>query len=490
MRHHGWRHMCVAMRTGGLSVGALVFLAGCQQYERQPLDLTAHRSTLNDRSLEVGRIHGFLDRLRGLGGEAPDTFSFDDGLTPAEGEVVALFYNADLREARLAAGVALASFENAGLWDDPEFGFGFDGAEILSPSGSPFEFGLTLSLTIPISGRLEVEKARAGAAYEAELRRLVAAEWATRADVRRAWASWTVAEERLRLLREAIAQIERITTITDRLEAGGELSRVESRLFQVELADRRATVAQATLDVMRSRIDLLGLMGLPPDASIELIPALPATDPPLTDDPLRRLIKSNSELAVRRAEYQVVEEALRLEIRKQYPDITIGSGYGSEDDDDRLLLGFSVPIPIFNANRAGIAEARAEREVSRAAAETTFERLARELSVSEAELVAARTQRSQFESTIVPMLDAQADEVEQIADLGEVDTLILLETVQRQFDAKSRLLELQRVELDASLTIVELLGPEVSGDPAPVSDDPDENEHTAEDASSAVGGER
>ena len=80
-----------------------------------------------------------LERLRDLGAEAPATFSFGDGLTPAEGEVLALFYNAELRQARLEAGVALANFENAGLWDDPEFGF--DGAEILSPSGSPFEFG-------------------------------------------------------------------------------------------------------------------------------------------------------------------------------------------------------------------------------------------------------------------------------------------------------------------------------------------------------------
>ncbi len=488
MRHFGWRHNCVATRSGGLVAGALVLLAGCQQYERQPLDLAAHRSALHERTIEVGRIEGFLERLRGLGAQTPATFSFEDGLTPAEGEVLALFYNAELRHARLEAGVALANFENAGLWDDPEFGF--DGAEILSPSGSPFEFGLTLSLTIPISGRLEVEKARAGAAYEAELRRIVNAEWSTRADVRRAWASWTVAEERLRLLREAIAQIERITAITDRLEAGGELSRVEGRLFQVELADRRAAVTEAQLNATRSRINLLGLMGLPPDASLVLTPALPATQLPVSDDPLRQLIDSNTELAVRRAEYQIAEEALRLEVRKQYPDITIGSGYGSEDNDDRLLLGFSVPIPILNANRGGIAEARAEREASRASAETTFERLSRELAVSHADLDAARRQRSQFESTIVPMLEQQATEVEQIADLGEVDTLILLETVQRQFDAKSRLLELQRVELDASLTIAELLGPEDSGDPAPVSDDPDENEHTAEDTSSAVGGER
>lgn len=488
MRHSGWRHICVARPTGGLTVGALVLLAGCQQYERQPLDLAAHRSSLSERSLEVGRIQGFLDRLRELGGETQDTFSFDDGLTPAEGEVVALFYNADLRAARLGAGVALANFQNAGLWEDPEFGF--DGAEILSPSGSPFEFGLTLNLTIPISGRLDVEKARAGAAYDTELRRIVDAEWATRADVRRAWASWTVAEERLRLLREAIAQTERVTTITDRLEAGGELSRVESRLFQVELAIRRAASAEADLAAIRARIDLLGLMGLPPDASIELTPALPTAEVPLSDDPLRRLIESNTELAVRRAEYQVAEEALRLELRKQYPDIKIGSGYGSEDNDDRLLLGFSVPIPIFNANRAGIAEARAERELSRAAAETTFERLSRELSAAQAGLDAARTQRSQFESTIVPMLEAQAHEVEQIADLGEVDTLILLETVQRHLDAKVRLLELKQAELDASLTITQLLGPGEATDPAPVSDDDDKNAATARDASSAVGGER
>jgi outer membrane protein TolC len=488
MRHSGWRHTFVARWTGGLAVGALVLLTGCQQYERQPLDLAAHRSTLDERSIEVGRIEDFLERLRGLGAEAPATFSFEDGLTPAEGEVLALFYNAELRQTRLEAGVALANLETAGLWDDPEFGF--DGAEILSPSGSPFEFGLTLSLTIPISGRLEVEKARAGAAYEAELRRIVDSEWATRAAVRRAWASWTVAEERLRLLREAIVQIERITAITDRLEAGGELSRVESRLFKVELADRRLAVAEAELAATRSRIDLLGLMGLPPEASVELIHTLPPAVSPIVDDPLRRLIEDNTELAIRRAKYQVAEEALRLEIRKQYPDITIGSGYGSEDNDDRLLLGFSVPIPIFNANRAGIAKARAEREVSRAAAEITFERLTREISAAQAELDAARAQRSRFESEIVPMLESQAEEVERIADFGEVDTFLLLETVQRQLDAKSRLLELQQIELDASVTISQLLGPSEPVDPVPVSDDNDKNVATVEDGSSAVRGER
>ena len=61
-----------------------------------------------------------------------------------------------------------------------------------------------------------------------------------------------------------------------------------------------------------------------------------------------------------------------------------------------------------------------------------------------AALEATRVQQAQYASSIVPMLDEQAAEVEQIARLGEVDTLILLETVQRQFEAKSRLLDLRQ----------------------------------------------
>lgn len=487
MPHSGWRHICVASGAG-LTASALVFISGCQQYERQPLDLAAHRSALNERSIEINRIESFLERLRRLEAEVPAMFSFEDGLTPAEGEALALFYNAELRQARLAAGVALANFENAGLWDDPEFGF--DGEEILSPSGNPFVYGLAVSLTIPISGRLEVEKDRAGAAYEVELRRIVDAEWDTRAAVRQAWASWTLAEETLRLHRDAVAQIEEITAITDRLETGGELSRVEGRLFQVELSDRRVAVAAAELAVIRLRVNLLGLMGLPPDATIDLTPTLPMVEVPNVDDPLARLIETNTELAVRRAEYQVAEEALRLEIREQYPDITIGSGYGSEDNDDRLLLGFSVPIPILNANRAGIAEAQAEREVARAAAEIAFEQVSREFSVAQAQLDASRAQRLYLESEIVPMLESQVEEVEQVADLGEVDTFLLLETIQRQLDAKSRLLELREAELDASMRVVQLLGPNERTDPAPVSDGANQmNITAAEDSPSVAGGE-
>lgn len=472
------------MLPGLGSAVALIVLAGCQSYERVPLELADHRAALDARLIATEPISYFVERLSEAGNQVPERFDPNDGLSPAEGEVLALFYNPDLRLARLDAGVALATFDTAGLWDDPQFGF--DGEEVLS---GPFNYGLMLSLTIPISGRLGVEKDRAGAAYEAELRRIVDAEWSTRAAVRSAWASWSVASERLLLLREVIGQVERISAITDQLETAGELTRVEARLLRAELVETRADVAEAVLAEARARVELLGLMGLPPDAPVELLPAIPPASIAETTGANERLIEANTTLAVRRAEYQVAEETLRLEVRKQYPDITIGTGYGSEDNDDRLLLGVSIPIPILNANRAGIAEAKARREVARAAAETTFERLTRELAMARAAYDASRTQRDAFERDLVPMLDKQASEVEQLIDLGEVNTLLLLETVTRRFEAKSRLLDLRLAETNAAIEITRLLGPDEPESPASVEPATDDNTTTATTPHTAARGD-
>lgn len=461
---------------------SVALLAGCQSYERVPLDLDAYNSALAARSSDHEPLHGFIDRLAEAGRSTPERFDLSDGLSPAEGEVFALFYNPGLRIARLDAGIALASYDNAGLWEDPRFGF--DAAEILSPAGVT-EYGLTLSLTIPISGRLAVEKDRAGAAYEAELRRVVHAEWSLRADVRSAWAAWTAEHARVDLLAEVVAQVERVSSITEQLVSAGELTRVESRLIRAEALSLRNEAVAARRALAEARIRLLGLLGLPADAEIKLLAAFPPVVIPETDDEARRLIASNTSLALRRAEYRVAEETLRLEVRRQYPDITIGGGYGSEDDD-RLLLGVSLPIPILNANRGGIAEARARRERVRAIAETTFEQLTRESAVSRAALDAAREQRAAFESDLVPLLALQASEVEQLAALGEVNTLLLLETITRGFEARSVLLELRVAELSAANEITRLLGPETEEMPSPVQNPPEINhpggESSAEEA--------
>jgi outer membrane protein TolC len=447
-------------------LACVVLLAGCQSYQPLPLDLAEHQANVATRLAEDESLHAFAERLTAADTDTDDPFDTSDGISSAEAEVIALFYNPDLRLARLRAGAALANVENAGLWEDPVFGF--DGDELLSPRG-PFEYGLTASLTIPISGRLGVEEDKADAAYRSELRRVVDAEWSMRSKVREAWASWSVSTERLHLIDEVAKAIDRIIKVSDRLEDAGELTRVETRLLRAQRLTLRVQRLAISADAELARLDLMRLMGLLPSSEVTLVPALPMIDLPEPSDVAARLIRSNTSLAALRADYRVAEESLRLEIRKQYPDIEIGAGLGSEEGDDRLLLGVSLPIPILNANRGGIAKARANRELALAAAETEYERLAFQLAATFARLEATEQQRQLLTKEMVPMLDEQAAEIDRLAELGEVDTLILLETVTRRFEAKNQILDLHLTSLRDRIEVVRLLGPEDTPEPAPIS---------------------
>lgn len=61
------------------------------------------------------------------------------------------------------------------------------------------------------------------------------------------------------------------------------------------------------------------------------------------------------------AEYEAAQSALRLEIAKQIPNVTIGPGYTYDQGDDLYTFGLSTELPIFNQNQGPIAEAEARR---------------------------------------------------------------------------------------------------------------------------------
>jgi len=431
------------------------FIAGCQSYEPAPLDIGSYRNDLENRLINIEPITEFANRVAASDG-VPVQFDMHDGISPSEGEVIALFYNPELRMARLEASVALAKYETAGLWQDPVFGF--DGAEISSPS-APFEFGFMANVSIPISGRLKVEKKRAGTIYEAQLMKLINDEWNVRSELRRRWVNWATATLQVQLFNEAIDQLERIILIADTLAKAGEINRVEYRLLTVELASYKVKATDATLHLFEEELVLIGLMGLPPVSGEYLIAEFPAIQTTVTGDETARLIDANTELAILFANYQTAEESLRLEIKKQYPDIEIGSGYGSEFNDHRVLFGLTIPLSIWNRNQAGIANAKTQREVAR---------LFRELTLANTSFLIKKTQRAFYANDIVPMLEEQTKDIVQIVELGEVDTFILLETVTRQHDAKNRLLRLQADEMIAAIRVHQILGPEYQLHPSPV----------------------
>jgi cobalt-zinc-cadmium efflux system outer membrane protein len=451
-------------------VATLVALAGCRSYERKPIDLAATREAWLVRSPSDETAAEFAERLANAEGRPGAAFDPSDGLTLAEAEPVALVFNRDLRLARLEANVSRATAENAGLWDDPVLGVDIE--RVISGVPDPWVVAGTVGLTIPISGRLAVERAHAGAEYAAELQRLVAQEWSTRAALRELWVQWSAQAERLRLAREHAERLLLVASLAEGQAAAGAMTGIEARLFRVELAGSEADLAAAGARVRELELQLRDLLGLSPEAPVELVESVAYT--PRSDEPMwlaAAMEEGNAELAAVRSEYEASEESLRLEVRKQYPDLTIGPGIGTDQGDERVLLGVQLPIPLWNRNRQGVERAMAEREVARGRVESVYEHLASRMAIAWNQYEAGRAVRETVERRVAPLADEQLAAVEQVAKLGGVDPLMLLQAIKSQYEAKVRLVDARAVEAIGAVRLDELAGPPGAGPEGPAQPD-------------------
>jgi len=473
---------------GGLAGAAMFVVAGCQTYEPKPLDFETHRQAWLERSPASEDVRVFAERLREHAAK-PAQFDPSDGLTLAEAEIVALVFNPDLRQARARAKVAAVTAAHAGLWEDPVFEI--DVLRITESVSDPWVITPGLALTIPLSGRVDVEHQRADAAWRTERVRIAEREWALRRDVRKAWASWSAARLRLEQTRQLIEDLQPLVKSTRKLAEVGELLRTESALFAIERAQRRNTLHRLRSDVDEREQELRGLLGLAPDAPLELIPSLPrpllkiknsgtavsavrlsctgeTPVPPFLEiapgdsgdqDAVDALEKHNLTLARLRQAYQVAEHALHREVRKQYPDFTIGPLYESDEGQSRIGFLGAIPLPILNANQQGIAEARAERSAARAAFEAQYERLMNNVAVVESQLDSLRTQHKEINEVLIPMVDRQVDDARQLLEIGEGGVLVLLESLIRAQEIKMQLIDLRMHTSHAEAELTHLLGP-------------------------------
>lgn len=448
------KHPSRSARAAAALLGAAVVLAGCQSYSPKPLDLPAHRAAWLARDPGDDSVRLFAERLA----ESSLNIDFDmsDGLSLTEGEIVALVYNPDLRLARLRAGIAAATAEHAGRWQDPEFGLDF--LTLTESASNPFLITPGVSLTVPISGRLEAEKARASAQLAAELTRVAEQEWLTRIELRRAWLRWTAATLKAEQTELLLASIESLAASTAKLAGAGEILRTEAALFTIERSSQRQALLRYRSEADDTAHELRAILGLSPEAPLVLVPTILAEPGPGEFTPTAAADR-NPTLARLRDEYLAAEHALRREVREQYPDLTLGPL--AEFDRGDTLLGFSLslPIPILNANKPGIAEAHAERELARAAFETAYERLAGSLAATSRKLHALRQQRTHIESDIVPLVDRQLADAQSLLQLGEGGTLVLLESLTRAAQTRTDLIDARLSEALAITRLAELAGP-------------------------------
>lgn len=483
----------MSWRTPLLAVALMsAVLTGCQSYQRRPLDLAAYGRQWIDRSLDDESIRGYADSLIDATMEH-EPFDSRDGLSLWEAQAVALHFNPRLRLARAAAEVPLANAQEAGWWPDPRFEaellrfvdrgdktrFKRDGPSIdginaggieTTPVGfrrvagdyidDPWIVGAGLSITVPLSGRLAVEKDMRWSEYEASWRRILVEEWTLITELRSAWLAWSSWKERIDVTRAYVGQLEAIATMAKQLMAAGEMKPTESRLFFVELARRRASLLAFERQEQESRLGLLSLLGLAPDAPVTLYPELSLSTTAIPTEGRRELLLLNHpEIKAAQAEYESAEQQLRWEIRRQYPDLDIGPSYSFEEGLARFGLGLGFVVPLWNRNRQAIAEAYALREQARVRAETVLERKLSELAGAQTRLEFASRQRRELLEVVTPLVERQVEDSRTLLELGEVDVLLLRDALTGLLETKLDLLDVTLNEQRAVNKLQQMLEP-------------------------------
>lgn len=431
-------------------------LSACQSYKPRPLDEAAHQADFTSRSPDDARVLDFLRELDSRGAAQPH-FDPADGLSLEDAEVVALVFNPDLRRARAEAGIAAAGAEFAGLREDPEFTL--DLLRVAERVPDPWIVGVGLEFTIPLTHRLKIERQQAQAEHRAAAARVSMRACEVLGELRAIWIDWSAQTLRKERIEATISEIDLIIAIVDRAVAAGQVTQLEAHLFHIERATRaaeaRALDASAALLLLRINQQL----GLRPEAQVNPQPSIAVIPIDISsDDPSSRFLAASPRVAVARAEYDAAEESLHREILRQYPDLLIGPLVEDEEGQSRIGLAGGIPLPIWNRNRRAIAEAERRRSAARAEFESAIEQTTHEFIAARAALQLQAGVREELETTLIPLVDEQLAHANRLADRGEINALLQLESVTRRLDAQLAVIGALAAEAEAAGRVQLLLG--------------------------------
>lgn len=303
------------------------------------------------------------------------------------------------------------------------------------------EWTAGLSQQIEIGGKREarISEARAGLEQAGHQRDLEALSF--RADIARAYIRALAAARRVEL---ADRQKENAATIASAVEArveAGKEAAVQTQRADILRATAEMTAQRARGAYQASLAELGALLNRPAGSlrlqtgwldGIGAVPDIAPDEASLAMNPKYALI--TAVIARARAGIAVATAAA-------VPDPTFRAGFRRYNDDDSsaIVVGVSVPIPVFDRNRGAILEAR--QSLIRAEAEQEAARLEilGELAKSRTAALTAYQQVRTLKSAVEPAADRALSAARDGYQTGKFDFLNLLDAQRTRFEIEEQL---------------------------------------------------
>ena len=276
---------------------------------------------------------------------------------------------------------------------------------------------------------------------------------------------WSARESRSAA--EAVqVRVDRLKRIQDRI-AAGEDARAVGLAAQADLATAERRRYAALGRENSSRVDLAAALGVSRNALLDVRVA------PLTLEeawpkniyawrPAAALSRRDVLKAV--ADYDIAENALRLEVAKQYPQVSLGPAYNYDHGVTKLPFSLSLALPPWDLNRGAIAKAEADRAAAGRALEAAQ---AGVLAAVDAALEAesrARQDLDRVRAHSLPVAQKTDADLVRSTAAGQTDRVDELAARGAMIDVYLDMLDAQRAAMTAAVDREDAL--RRAGDPA------------------------
>jgi cobalt-zinc-cadmium efflux system outer membrane protein len=254
-----------------------------------------------------------------------------------------------------------------------------------------------------------------------------------------------------------------IPVVVKRIEAG-KASTLEKTRFDVAIGSARIDLEQAKHDLAAARQRLASRWGSLKPRFASAVGDLDATPATASLDALANRISANPRLARFDAEVAQREATLAREKAAAVPDLTLRAGGRqiNEKNDTTAVVGFSIPLPLWNRNQGNILAAR--QRIDRADAEqaATAAALMTELTEGCENLQRARAAIVILRENVLPGADDALKATTDGYEAGRFSYLDVLEA--RRTTGAARIQYLQAItDYHKALHVVEAL----TADPRP-----------------------
>lgn len=365
---------------------ACLLLSGCATYSPEPLP-PADKAVAESTAIPFVRDYG-ADAVRAVGLLPID---LSKPLTQDAIASLAMMANPTLKAMRARVGVNDAQVFAAGLMPDPTISLGLD--HILSGPDPVDALAGGLGLDINALRTRAAVRDKAAAERRQVRMDLLWAEWQTAGQARLQATRIAALETQSMLAQESRRSAQTLLVHYSAAAGRGDIAADQLQTARIAATDAETAARQTEKDLATARLELDRLLGLSPETTVQVAPALPALPAPSATNLFAIAVSERADLRALQEGYSAQEAALRKAVLDQFPtlDLTINAG---RDTGKNVTLGpvIGFTLPLWNRNRGGIAIEKATRAALRAEYEQRIFQTRADIAAAVSLLAIARTQ--------------------------------------------------------------------------------------------------